>query len=466
MSTAGTRRSGEGSRPIWTHPSVAALGGGKDPLTAIATMARETAFRAIQSGWSGPPYDPFALAEFLKISVEPSQEVVDARTLPATGGRFKIEFNPNRSAARINFSVAHEIAHTLFPDCARAIRNRSTHVEPGTDDWQLEVLCNVGAAEILMPVGSFRIPDNAALSIDTVIDLQREFAVSSEAVLLRIAKLTPEQCFIFAAHRQEDHSHPIYRVDYTASSRNWQVPIYTGFKLPATSVAAQCTAIGFTAKTAKEVWLPGSGPWRVECLGIAPYPGHVYPRVVGIVRPIEKSAPTMPSMEYLVGDATKPRGTGTKIVAQVVNDKALTWGKGFSVAVRKRWPHAQKDFTNWILTSRQEFKLGNTHSARLDDSTELASLVAQHGYGPSLFPRIEYSALESCLSKVAVLARERQASVHMPRIATGEARGDWKIISEIIDETLCRAGVAVFVYDLPTVTRRVEYTNLGPRTTN
>ena len=467
MSSAGTRRSADERQTVWTHASVLSLAAatGFDPIEAVTAKARETVFKAIQSGWSGPPYDPFALAEFLKVSVEPRQDVVDARTLPAGGGKFRIEFNPNRSPARINFSVAHEIVHTLFPDCAEAIRNRYTHAEMKPNDWQLEVLCNVGAAEILMPIGSFQFDEARPVSIDTVIALQREFSVSSEAVLLRIAKLSSQQCLVFVAHRDETKNSSAYRIDYAVSSRSWPIALTTGLQLPSNTVVAQCTAIGFTAKSEEE-WIPNRGRWRVECLGIAPYPGHRYPRVVGVVMPIDKSATQSVAIQYLKGDATKPRGTATRIIVQVVNDKAITWGKGFSVAVRKLWPHAQKDFTRWVFESRSEFTLGNIHSAELEESLELASLVAQHGYGPSLFPRIEYSALETCLSKVAAHAKDTGASVHMPRIGCGEAGGDWHIVSELIDETLCRERIPVTVYDLPGDAQQISSRKAGPLAKN
>jgi|HubBroStandDraft_2_1064218.scaffolds.fasta_scaffold08624_5 O-acetyl-ADP-ribose deacetylase (regulator of RNase III) len=457
MSSAGTRSSAEEKHAVWTHPSVLSLAAlmGIDPINAISARARETVFRAIQSGWSGPPYDPFALAEFLKVAVEPRQDVIDARTLPAGGGKFRIEFNPNRSAARINFSVAHEIAHTLFPDCADAIRNRFTHAEMRPNDWQLEVLCNVGASEILMPVGSFQFDETCSLSIDAVIAMQRQFSVSSEAVLLRIAKLTGKQCLVFVAHRDETKSSATYRLDYASPSRSWPIRLVTGFDLPANTVAAQCTAIGFTAKS-NEAWISGRGRWRVECLGIAPYPGHLYPRVVGIVTPDDNVVTQSASIQYLKGDATNPRGTSARIIVQVVNDKAITWGKGFSVAVRKKWPEAQKDFTRWVFEHRPEFKIGNIHITTLEQSVELISLVAQHGYGPSLFPRIQYSALETCLSKVAAQAQQTGASVHMPRIGCGEAGGDWNIVSELIDETLCKHNIPVTVYDLPTSNPRLR----------
>ena len=70
----------------WTNPSVIALAQGADPVTAIQATARQTVVDAVERGWDGPPYDPFYLAEMLDISVLPSDDVVDARTVPVSGG--------------------------------------------------------------------------------------------------------------------------------------------------------------------------------------------------------------------------------------------------------------------------------------------------------------------------------------------------------------------------------------------
>lgn len=51
--------------------------------------------------------------------------------------------------------------------------------------------------------------------------------------------------------------------------------------------------------------------------------------------------------------------------------------------------------------------------------------------------------------RLAEDAHNKRASVHMPRIGCGEAGGDWEIVSELIDESLCKKGVTVTVYDLP-----------------
>jgi len=76
-------------------------------------------------------------------------------------------------------------------------------------------------------------------------------------------------------------------------------------------------------------------------------------------------------------------------------------------------------------------------------------MVAQRGFGKSSEPRISYPALEACLRTVQERATATMATVHMPRIGCGLAGGSWDAVSELIDNTLVRNGVAVTVYDLP-----------------
>jgi uncharacterized protein DUF955 len=144
----------------WTHPSVKALlheSGAQDPYAAMEDRARRLTLSALERGWKGPPYDPFFLADALEIETVARQDLEDARLVPIEGEKPRIEFNPNRRPARIRFSVAHELGHLLLSDFAEQVRYRDrSHGDPGgTDDWQLESVCNVAAAELLMPAGAF-----------------------------------------------------------------------------------------------------------------------------------------------------------------------------------------------------------------------------------------------------------------------------------------------------------------------
>lgn len=408
----------------------------------------DVSLAAMEQGWTGPPFDPLKLADFLGIRVVPREDIADARTIPSKSG-FTVEFNPNRPKGRIRYSICHELAHTLFPDCGERIRNRLTHTTMKGDDWQLEMLCNLAAAEFAMPIGSLPQITEDHLDIDHILKLRKEYAVSVEAMLLRLVKLTDQQCSFFCASRISDAgvAKPKYIVDYSRSSKTWSaINLHSGAELPNQTVAAECTAMGFTARGHEE-WV-GLGKVKVECIGVTGYPNHPFPRVVGLLRPSRQANTHVPSITYLKGDATKPRGSERRMLVQVVNDAALTWGGGFSRHLRQKWPSLQQSFRSWAMEHRN-LKLGNVHLDTVDDMLSVGSMVAQHGYGPSLKPRIRYLALRNCLTTVGELAAKNGETVHMPRIGCGLGGGSWEVVSELITGAVCSRGVSVYVYDLP-----------------
>ena len=435
----------------WTNPSVLSLvkSSDADPIQVITEKARDLVFDAIERGWTGPPYDPVALANLLRIRVVPREDIAEARTVPSSTG-FVVEFNPNRPRVRIHYSVCHEIAHTLFPDCHHRVQQRLTHEKMKGDDWQLETLCNIAASEIAMPVGSFPALREQDLSIDNVLDLRKRFDVSAEALLLRLIKITDHQCIAYSASRRSSDlsERAPYTVNYAFPSRAWSSAVLPpGTQLPFESAVSECTAIGYTAKGIED-WRY-AGKVKVHCLGVSPYPNQTFPRVIGLLRPIRKDAPATTGITYLKGDASLPRGSAPRLIAQIVNDSAFTWGGGFSLAIRRKWPTAQEAYRQWAYGNRRNLSLGNVHLAAPENNLTIASMVAQRGYGPSEKARIRYSALRSCLQRLSAVAIKQKATIHMPRIGTGLAGGSWSIVSELIDDILCRAGINVFVYDLP-----------------
>lgn len=433
----------------WTHPSIIALGNDKDPVETILQRARSVVLTAIQNGWSGPPFDPAALAQQLNIAVAASEEVDDARTVPSSGGRLRIDYNPHKPSYRINFSLAHELAHTLFPDCREQIRHRLTRSQMSADDIQLETLCNLAAAEMLMPIGSCTELASEKLSIDRVLALQGQYQVSAEAVIYRLVRLSRRPVVAFCCSRVErgpKKGH--YRLHVVRCSPGMQPPLQPGSLLPPTSVVAHCTDVGFTAK-GDELWGQDNVPLHVECVGLPPFPGTAAPRILGLAIPASVDNSERTKITFLKGDATQPRGAGPQIIAHIVNDKAARWGAGFARAIKQQWPIVQKEFVRWSEACRRQFKLGHSHFVPIHDKLGLFQMIAQHGYGPSPCPRIRYSSLAACLGDLAALARARRATVHMPRIGCGQAGGQWTVIRELIDDTLTSQGVPVFVYDLP-----------------
>src|SRR5260221_1168024 len=97
-----------------THWSVVALSEEGDPIDRIPSKASSMGLDAMQAGWAGPPFDHFKLAEHMGIAVVPREDIPDARIVQLANGRFQIEFNPNRPRGRVRYSIAHDLAHTLF----------------------------------------------------------------------------------------------------------------------------------------------------------------------------------------------------------------------------------------------------------------------------------------------------------------------------------------------------------------
>ena len=457
------------SRDQWTNPSVVAFAEHRDPVAAVTERARELAMDAMDRGWTGPPFDPLALAELLRIDVLAREGVRDARTVPNEQGRPRIEYNPTRPRGRVRYSLAHEIAHAMFPDWADKVRNRSERHELAGDEWQLEALCNIAAAEFVMPIGSFTELGSSNLSIDRLLDEQKKYDVSMEALVIRAVHLRDEPCAIFCAS-------PIaagpnagrYRLDYLIGSRSWKTSGTTrGGLLPERTLVGKCGAIGFTAK-ANEAW-GDAGEMRIEAVGIPPYPGSTTPRVVGLLLPVVDQADTVSEfVEFVFGDATKPAGDNLRMIVHVVTDGAMIWGGGgFAAAVRRTWPHAQEEFREWVAQQREHLSLGRVHFSSIKEAVQIASIVAQRGYGPSDKPRIRYGALRQGLSEVARVARDTHASVHMPRIGTGMAGGSWDLIEELVRDTLGPAELHVSVYDLPgrRITRQASLFRVSQRGT-
>ena len=439
---------------VWTNASVRELltiVGESDPVRAITRRAREVALDAMDKGWTGPPFDPLQLADHLGIAISPRHDVRDARTLPGPAGGVRVEFNPNRPSARVRYSIAHEIAHTLFPDCRDRIRQRSLHDEVQGDEWQLEAICNVGAAELLMPLGSLKSAKDSDLTIEELLALRRQFEVSMEALLIRIVRLTDAPVAMFCASKFETGRHQgRFSLSYTIGSQGWPGINFDDDAPPSNTVLSECTAIGYTA-AATESW--GGTRVHVEAVGIPPYPGSRFPRVVGVLKPINKVAADQSgatSLKFVRGNALKPRGTGPRMVVHIVNDKTPNWGGGgFAEALKKRWPATQADFRQMIAQHRRFLALGNARICSLPDGVLVASVVAQKGYGESASPRIRYTALRRGLETVAEAAAQKGATVHMPRIGTGQGGGSWSVIEDIVQTAFGERGVSVTVYDLP-----------------
>ena len=308
------------------------------------------------------------------------------------------------------------------------------------------MLCNLAASEFVLPIGSLASVSNVP-TIEQLMVERRKYDVSAEAFLIRVVKVSTKPVAMFVASPVLSTSgNRSYRIDYFISSPTASRIRSASLQVPETSVVQTCTAIGHT-DSAIEEWVTGVST-NVECVGVPGYPRTVYPRVIALVR-FDEASQLLPPIRILHGNILEPRGDGPKLLCQLVNDRATKWGGGVARQMATRFPDAEKAFTQAFLEIPREQRLGNVLFTRATDDIMVGSMIAQQGFGRSLFPRIRYAALAQCLVELTSRALSVQESIHMPRIGTGESGGDWPTIEEMIDDTLVRAGLSVTIYDLP-----------------
>ena len=156
----------------------------------------------------------------------------------------------------------------------------------------------------------------------------------------------------------------------------------------------------------------------------------------------------MLEIKYLRGDATQPQCKGSKIIAHVCNDLG-GWGKGFVLAISKRWPEPEKEYRSWHRgRAKNDFALGHVQLVNVEKYVWVANMIGQRGMKTgSKGPPIRYEAIQECLASVAAMAKENSATVHMPRIGCGLAGGKWDLVEPLISSELSAAGIQVYVYD-------------------
>jgi hypothetical protein len=432
----------------WNHLSVKRLmqeSGNDDPIDEIKSRARKLVLKGFELGWEGPPYSPIQLAKLLNMDVIPNDSIVDARIVPQKNN-FQIQYNPFQRPTRINFSVAHEIAHTLFSDCANAIRNRE---EEPAENRQLEQLCNAAAAEIQLPYAIFSNDANSAEpSMEGLISLAKKYNSSLESVFMRYTEVIDQPCAVLIGIFQTDHK---ITVDYHKSSRSFPIEMSNTIEIPKNSSAYECTSPGWTARDEDCEWDFFKGQrYNIFSVGISPYRRDNKPRVAILILPVRRfeTSPEKGKVALEYGDATKPRGKGKKIIAQVVNTGAAL-GRGFGYSLNKNYPIVKTALNEW-KSDKNKFKLGNSQIVKVSSDLYVFQMLAQKGiFATENEIPLRYNELRKCLIELREAALEYNCSVHMPAIGAGQAKGDWEIIIGMIHDELVNFDVKVNIYLLP-----------------
>ncbi len=144
-----------------------------------------------ETGQSKPPVNLYRLASRMGIRrIVRSDIQVDGRILRC-GSSYDIELCSGAPRRRQRFSLAHELTHTFFLDFVPELVGGRNRDRIEQSHWKAEeLLCNFGAAEMLMPAGPF-LGDAISVgpSIEAVSWLGQRWDVSFQSCLRRLCEL-------------------------------------------------------------------------------------------------------------------------------------------------------------------------------------------------------------------------------------------------------------------------------------
>lgn len=171
-------------------------------------------------------------------------------------------------------------------------------------------------------------------------------------------------------------------------------------------------------------------------------------------------------INYKIGDATNPEVKPT-IICHIVNTVGC-WGAGFVVPLGKKYPMSKQEYLDFydskmitvgkdgVQKNRGEklsvvpFMLGETQIVQVGKGLYVANMIAQKMGSYKGVAPIRYEAIQECLLHVCDTAKALGIkTLSGPRFGSALAGGDWDKIEEIINDTVCREGLDIDIYDLP-----------------
>lgn len=170
----------------WTSAAARRIIEQSRSATTVEEAIHVTALRLLD-GVSCPPTDLDVLKDRLNVkSVEAIPRLPMSGELRKRDDGFVIVYSSSLSPARRRFTIAHELGHAVFestgPNCPRHGR-------------ELERICDLLAAELLMPREMFVARAGKSLHPGQVLGLAREFGTSVMATALRCQQLVGASIF-------------------------------------------------------------------------------------------------------------------------------------------------------------------------------------------------------------------------------------------------------------------------------
>lgn len=184
--------------------------GAEDPVKAVQ---QSVAVLTKELGLEQPPFLPHKYAAIRGVKkVVTADMALDGRLVFSDGG-FEIYVRSSHVEGRRNFTIAHETAHTFFlaPNAENGLDRSESGIGYFTENDDEEFLCDVAAAEMLMPEQCFRERQFVyGPSVRSVFRLAEEFKASLHAVARRIREVGPWKLLVTRWRLRDDLLEPIW----------------------------------------------------------------------------------------------------------------------------------------------------------------------------------------------------------------------------------------------------------------
>jgi hypothetical protein len=211
-----------------------------------------------KAGLSEPPFRPQVYKDLRKVRQILYRKLkVEGRLIPDSDG-FLMELRKDRPVTRQNFTCAHELAHTFFYELVPSIKYRKHAPNEPQHDPEEERLCDIAAAELLMPRRVFRrVVDDFELSPKSVCDIAATFETSTVSTAIRIASLNVWDTSFILWESKDDQLRPLWLVKRNGRFKRY--PKLAILNPKSSSIYHSCTAA--TETSASEYLVTEEGTW-------------------------------------------------------------------------------------------------------------------------------------------------------------------------------------------------------------
>uniref|UniRef100_A0A4W4EFK3 Chromodomain-helicase-DNA-binding protein 1-like n=1 Tax=Electrophorus electricus TaxID=8005 RepID=A0A4W4EFK3_ELEEL len=155
---------------------------------------------------------------------------------------------------------------------------------------------------------------------------------------------------------------------------------------------------------------------------------------------------------YVLGDVTHPQADQEDAIIIHCVDDSGRWGRGgLFTALEVRTDEAKKQYE--LAGAMEDLELGNVLLFPIDDKQSrmsgqdyLALIVAQQRDKANNLSGIRLTSLEEGLKKVYRAAKQKKASVHLPRIGHSTKGFNWYGTERLIRKYLASQDIPTFMY--------------------